>query len=83
MFCIMNTQESYSYANIGMNQIMNRMNESIKKNHITIVLWQINIIKKENNSKYICHVEVFQPNECRAKIACANHKIASCSAKHA
>ena len=29
----MNTPGSYSYANIRMNGIMNRMNESIKKSH--------------------------------------------------
>ena len=46
----MNTQGLYSYASIRMNQIMNRMNENIE-NHITIVLWQINIMEKENNSK--------------------------------
>ena len=33
----MNIQGSYSYANIRMNRIMNRMNECITKNHITIV----------------------------------------------
>ena len=55
----------------------------VSKNHISIVLWQINIIwKKKIIQKYICLVQVFQPNDCRAKIACANHKIASCSAKH-
>ena len=48
----MNTQRSYSYANIGMNRIMNRMNKSIKKkSHYHNCIVADEQLEKENNSK--------------------------------
>ena len=39
----------------------------VSKNHITIVLWQINIMEKENNSKVHMSFKASSQNECRVK----------------
>ena len=49
MFCIMNIQGSYSYANIRMNQIMNRINENIRKSYYHCIV----VDQHHREGKYI------------------------------